>query len=210
MYAGAEDTLVALLAGGAGVRVGGVDKGLLPLCGKPLIEHVAGCLQAQGARLLIVANRNVDTYARYAPVVHDEGEDHAGPLAGLIAAFAFVVANGHAPPRWLLTAPVDCPDPPRDLATRLRAALSENARACCARLVHANEPEPLLAMYRIDSRLEALLASAHTALREHGSAMRWQAGLDAVPVVFDDAATVLHNLNTSQDFEDYARSHAAN
>jgi molybdopterin-guanine dinucleotide biosynthesis protein A len=76
--------------------------------------------------------------------------------------------------------------------------------------VHANEPEPLLAMYRIDSRLEALLASAHTALREHGSAMRWQAGLDAVPVVFDDAATVLHNLNTSQDFEDYARSHAAN
>ena len=210
MCAGAEDTLVAILAGGAGVRVGGVDKGLLPLCGKPLVEHVVGCLRAQGARLLIVANRNVDAYARLAPVVHDEGNGYAGPLAGLAAVFRFVVANGHAPPRWLLTVPVDCPEPPRDLATRLRAALLENARACCARLAHAGKPEPLLAMYRIDNRTEALLASARRALHEHGSVMRWQAGLDAVAVTFDDADPVFHNLNTLEDFEDCARSHATN
>jgi molybdenum cofactor guanylyltransferase len=210
MYAGAEDIVVAILAGGAGVRVGGVDKGLLPLCGKPLIEHVVGCAQAQGVRLLIVANRNVDTYARFAPVVHDESKSYAGPLAGLAAMLGFVVANGHALPRRLLTVPVDCPDPPRDLATRLRAALLENTRACCARLVHAGKPEPLLAMYRIDTRLEALLASARAAMHEHGSVMRWQAGLDVVAVAFDDSAPVFHNLNTPEDFADYARSHAAN
>ncbi len=199
-----------LLAGGAGVRVGGADKGLLPLCGTPLVEHVADHLRLHASRLLIVANRNVDAYARHAPVVHDEDEGHAGPLAGLVAAFAFVAANRHALPHWLLTAPVDCPDPPCDLAVRLHAELSGNARAGCARLVHGGVPEPLLAMYRVDARLEAMLASARAALREHGSAMRWQAGLDTVPVAFDDPVSVFHNLNTPEDFADYTRSHAAN
>jgi molybdenum cofactor guanylyltransferase len=209
MCAAADDTLVAILAGGAGARVGGADKGLLPLCGKPLIEHVVDRLRPQGTRLLIVANRNPDSYARFAPVVHDAGEGHAGPLAGLVAIFDFIVANRHALPRWLLTAPVDCPDPPRDLAVRLRVALTENARARCARLAPAGKPEPMFAMYRIGEEPEAWLVSVRAALREHGSVMRWQAAFDPVAVDGGEVARALHNLNTPEDFEEYERSHAA-
>ena len=84
MGAGADETLGIVLAGGAGSRVGGADKGLLPLGGRPLVEHVLERLRPQCDRLLIVANRNLDDYARYAPVLHDDNEGHAGPLAGLV------------------------------------------------------------------------------------------------------------------------------
>ena len=204
MCGDADDTLVAILAGGAGARVGGEDKGWLSVCGRPLIEHAVARLRPQGARMLIAANRNVDGYACHAPVVHDETGKHAGPLAGLVAIFGFIAANRHALPHWLLTVPVDCPDPPGDLAARLRAGLDDHAQSRCARLVHAGKPEPLFAMYRIGSDPEAWLACARNALREHGSPQRWQAALAAIDV----PAPTFHNLNTPDDFREYARSHA--
>lgn len=202
-----DDVLGVVLAGGAGNRVGGADKGLLTLCGRPLVEHVLGHLRPQCNRMLIVANRNTDEYARRAPVVHDGIEGHAGPLAGLAAAFGFVDANRHALPRWLLTAPVDCPDPPGDLAERLHAGLMAHADARCAYVRRADRPQPLFALYRID---DAALcrSSAQAALREHASPMRWHAETGAIAVDFDDdAIDAFHNLNTPEDFRDYERRH---
>lgn len=203
----ADDTFGVILAGGAGRRVGDADKGLLPLCGRPLVEHVLGRLRRQCTRIVIVANRNTDGYARLAPTIHDEVAGHAGPLAGLAAAFAFLQANRHALPQWLLTVPVDCPDPPRDLATRLRATLTANGRAGCALVRAAGKREPLFAMYRLDPDPETWHASAQTALHEHGSPMRWLAACGALPVDFDGAGEAFHNLNTPEDFHEYTRTH---
>ncbi|MBU6416612.1 MAG: molybdenum cofactor guanylyltransferase [Xanthomonadaceae bacterium] len=196
-----------VLAGGAGSRIGNADKGLLPLRGRPLVDHVLERLRPQCARILIVANRNIDDYACLAPVIRDEISGHAGPLAGLAAAFGFLQANLQALPQWILTAPVDCPDPPRDLATRLRARLTENGNAVCALANVAGKQEPLFAMYRVGSAPETWHASAQTALREHGSPMRWLAACDALPVDFDGAGDAFHNLNTPADFCDYERTH---
>ena len=196
-----------VLAGGAGARVGGADKGLLPLSGKPLVEHVLERLRPQCDRLLIVANRHLDEYAHYAPVVHDEGDGHTGPLAGLAAAFGFLEANRHALPRWMLSTPVDCPDLPGALALRLRAVLLENPRTGCAFVHRAGRPQPLSAMYRVGGNAAAWCASAQTAWREHGSPMRWHAEIGAVAVHFDDAIDAFHNLNVPDDFRDYERSH---
>lgn len=207
MFAGTDATLGAILAGGAGSRVDNADKGLLPLCGRPLIEHVLERLRPQCARALVVANRNVDAYARLAPVIHDEVTGHAGPLAGLVAAFGFLQANRHALPDWLLTAPVDCPDLPRDLVARFRAVLAANAEATCALATVAGKREPLFAMYRMGSAPEVWHDSARTALREHGSTMRWLAENGAVAVDFDDPDDAFHNLNTPADFRDYERAH---
>jgi molybdopterin-guanine dinucleotide biosynthesis protein A len=209
MCGDAEETIVAILAGGAGTRVGGEDKGWLPVCGRPLIEHVVARARPQGARLLIAANRNIEGYARLAPVVHDEAGTAAGPLAGLVAVFGFIAANRHALPRWLLTVPVDCPDPPPGLAVRLRAAWAGDGRLRCARLLQAGRPEPLLAMYRIDGDPDAWLSGARSALREHGSPMRWQDGLAVAPRAVDVPAPAFHNLNTPADFEEFASAHAA-
>ncbi|HET7930125.1 MAG TPA: NTP transferase domain-containing protein, partial [Rhodanobacteraceae bacterium] len=105
------DTLGVVLSGGAGARVGGADKGLLPVHGKPVVERVAAVLRPQCGELVIVANRNEADYARVGRVIADEAPGHAGPLAGIAAALAFAIeaVAGH---RWMLTVPVDCPDFP--------------------------------------------------------------------------------------------------
>lgn len=207
MCADTDDTLGVILAGGAGQRVGDADKGLLPLCGRPLVEHVLGRLRLQCARVLIVANRNVDDYTRFAPVVRDGRSGHAGPLAGLAAAFGFLQANRHALPGWVLTAPVDCPDPPRDLATRLRAALTANGDAPCVLASVAGRREPLFAMYRVGAAPDDWHDDAQAALLEHGSPMRWLAARGALVVDFGDGGDAFHNLNTPEDFREYERSH---
>lgn len=207
MRADIDHTLAVILAGGAGRRMGGADKGLLPLRGRPLMETVLHSLRGQCGRVLIVANRNLDAYARLAPVIRDETSGHAGPLAGLAAAFGFLRANRHALPDWLLTAPVDCPDPPRDLATRLHAALAADRSATCALAAVAGNREPLFAMYRLGPLLDGWHDSARKALREHGSPMRWLAANGAVAVGFDGAGDAFHNLNTPEDFREYQRTH---
>jgi molybdenum cofactor guanylyltransferase len=207
MCADTDDTFGLILAGGAGSRVGGADKGLLPLCGRPLVEHVLERLRHQCTRIVIVANRNIDDYVRHAPVLRDEILGHAGPLAGLTAAFGFLQANRHALPNWVLTAPVDCPDPPQDLATRLRAALVGNVSAPCVLASVTGKREPLFAMYRVGAAPEAWHASAQAALHEHGAPTRWLAACGALVVDFDDSDDAFHNLNTDEDFRAYERSH---
>jgi len=204
---GRDDVLGVVLAGGASERVGGADKGLLPLGGRPLIEHVLQHLRPQCDRFLITANRHIDDYADYAPVVHDENGGHAGPLAGLVAAFGFLEANRHALPRWVLTAPVDCPDPPPNLASSLRSALMNDGTTRCACVHCAGRMQPLFALYRIDGETGAWRASAQNALCEHGSTMRWLSEMGAIAVDFEDAGEAFHNLNTPMDFRDYERAH---
>ncbi len=206
----AEHTLGVILAGGAGKRVGGSDKGLLPLCDRPLVEHVLDNLRPQCDRVLIVANRNLGDYSRYAPVLHDEGEGHAGPLAGLVAAFRFIAANRHALPDAMLTAPVDCPDPPRDLAARLREALAQNPGADCTRVRHAGRLRPLFAVYRIGTDPAWWIDSARAALHEHGSPSRWHAALDALVVDFGDSGDAFHDLDTPAEFRAFERRHDSN
>lgn len=207
MPAGAERILGAVLAGGAGARVGGTDKGLLPLHGRLLVEHALDALRPQCDSLLVVANRNIDRYAELAPTIHDAGTGHAGPLAGLVAAFGFVTANEHAGFSWLATLPVDCPDAPGDFIARLQAAIDGAVRPRCAYACISDRPQPLFALYAIGSEAGGWRASAQSALERHGSVMRWQAALGAVAVHFDANAAAFHNLNTPEDFAEYERAH---
>ena len=80
----------AILAGGAASRLGGSDKGLVDLCGRPLVAWTIDALQlAPGQACLIVANRNIAAYKRFAPTISDaHKETFAGPLAGVAAALA--------------------------------------------------------------------------------------------------------------------------
>lgn len=208
MSAGAERILGAVLAGGAGSRVGGADKGLLPLLGKPLVAHVLAVARLQCDSLLVVANRNLDRYAELAPAIRDAGVGHAGPLAGLVATFGFLAANVHAGHGWLATLPVDCPDPPVHLVDRLRTGLESAAKSDCAYACTSGATQPLFALYRTGGRIDAWLASARNALDRHGSVKRWHAELGALAVDFDAAASAFHNLNTPDDFAEYERTHA--
>lgn len=117
--AGAQNITGLILAGGAGLRVGGRDKGLLPWRGRPLIEQVVERLRPQVGKLLISCNRNQQQYAALAnTTVIDTRRDFQGPLAGLEAAIPCIDSN------FLLISGCDTPLLPADLACRLLTALT--------------------------------------------------------------------------------------
>lgn len=103
--------------------MGGQDKGLIPLAGRPLIAWVIDALTPQVGRILISANRNQVAYASFGhPVIGDEagGAELAG-FQGPLAGIATAMTRAETP--WLLTLPCDAPLAPADLASRLAAAL---------------------------------------------------------------------------------------
>jgi molybdopterin-guanine dinucleotide biosynthesis protein A len=112
-----------ILAGGQSRRMGGGDKGLRDLAGKPMLAHVIERLAPQVGRLVINANGDPQRFAAFAlPVVPDTVEGFAGPLAGVLAGMRWSAA--HDPQaRWIATAPGDSPLLPCDLVQRLAAAL---------------------------------------------------------------------------------------
>ena len=109
-----------ILAGGRAQRMGGVDKGLIPFCGKPLIESVISRLSPQVSKIIINANRSITKYSVYGyPVTIDETPDFSGPLAG----FAVGLKNCKTP--YLLTSPCDTPLLPKDLVSLLALKLEQ-------------------------------------------------------------------------------------
>jgi molybdopterin-guanine dinucleotide biosynthesis protein A len=111
-----------LLAGGRATRMGGGDKCLRLLAGRPLLDHVLERLRPQLRRLLINANGDPARFAAYGlPVAPDSPPDFAGPLAGVLAGLEWAARDAPDCP-LLLSAPTDAPFLPRDLARRLWAA----------------------------------------------------------------------------------------
>jgi molybdopterin-guanine dinucleotide biosynthesis protein A len=175
-----------VLAGGQGRRMGGVDKGLVELRGRPLVSWVIERLAPQTGSLIINANQNVERYAAFGyPVVRDALEGFAGPLAGLHAAL------GAATGDWLVTAPCDSPFLPLDLVARLCAAAAlDDATLAVARTF--DQPHPVFALVRRDvhAHLERFLANGGRKIDA------WYATLRVTEVPFDDEADAFRNINT--------------
>ncbi|MBE1769743.1 molybdenum cofactor guanylyltransferase MobA [Escherichia marmotae] len=103
-----------VLAGGKARRMGGVDKGLLELNGKPLWRHVADALMTQLSHVVVNTNRHQEIYQLSGlKVIEDSLADYPGPLAGMLS-----VMQQEAD-EWFLFCPCDTPYIPQDLASRL-------------------------------------------------------------------------------------------
>lgn len=110
-----------LLAGGQSRRMGGGDKFLRDLAGKPMLAHVIDKLAPQVGTLVINANGDPARFASFGlPIVPDTFGDFAGPLAGLLAGLRWAAVNSRSP--WIVTASADAPFLPLDFAPRLAAA----------------------------------------------------------------------------------------
>ena len=117
--------LGVILAGGAGRRIGG-GKPVVMLAGKPLLAHVIARLAPQCAALAINANDPAGLDAHGLPIIADGAQGHQGPLSGVLAAMEWASAQGA---KRVLTAPVDTPFLPPDLAARLIKARAPIALA---------------------------------------------------------------------------------
>ena len=178
-----------VLAGGQGRRMGGVDKGLQVLRGRPMVEWVLDRLRPQVTEVVINANQNQAAYARYgARVVGDEIGGFAGPLAGLHAGMK---ANVHP---FLATVPCDSPFLPPDLVARLHAGLvAEHADLAVAKT--GDQPHPVFALVR-----ESLAGHLAQFLTGGGRKIdAWYAALKVVEVGFDDEADAFRNINTLEE-----------
>ena len=121
-----------ILAGGLARRMGGGDKGLRLLAGRPLLAWVIERARPQVAALALNANGDPARFSRYRlPVVADSVEGFAGPLAGVLAGLDWA-AERVADATYLASFATDAPFLPRDLVARLAAAIESGADLACA------------------------------------------------------------------------------
>jgi molybdenum cofactor guanylyltransferase len=182
-----------VLAGGRGSRMGGADKGLQVLDGRPLAVHALERLKPQVGALMVNANRHLDTYRTLGlQVVTDVNSDFAGPLAGMLAGLL------QATTPWMVTVPCDSPRFPADLVARLadaaRSAGTPVAIAATRSAYGALQPQPVFCLIatRLRDDLAAYLASGERKID------RWTARHGQAVAVFDDEAAFA-NANTAEE-----------
>ncbi|MDA0234069.1 MAG: molybdenum cofactor guanylyltransferase MobA [Proteobacteria bacterium] len=184
-----------LLAGGQGSRMGGVDKGLVELAGRPMAAHALERLAPQVDALLINANQNLPAWQAFGhPVFGDDIGGFAGPLAGLHAGLL------RAQHPFVVTAPCDSPFLPADLVERLAAALhAADAQLAVAKTF--GQPHPVFCLCRRDlaDHLGAFLATGGRKID------RWYGSLKVVEVAFDDEEAAFRNVNTRDELAEAAR-----
>jgi molybdopterin-guanine dinucleotide biosynthesis protein A len=190
-----QDLTAVVLAGGLARRMGGQDKGLVEVFGKPMIEHVLDCLRPQVEQILINANRNHDIYASYNyPVISDSIEGYCGPLAGMASAMQ------HCDTAYLMATPCDSPFLPDDLVARLYNALQ--AEQASISVAHdGDRMQPVFALLDCNL-LESLLAFLHSGERKID---RWYAQQHCVLADFSDCPDTFLNINSPEDITELGK-----
>ena len=131
-----KQPLGVILAGGRATRMGGGDKGLLDLDGKPILTHVIDRLAPHVAGMALNANGDAARFADTGlPVLPDSISEFPGPLAGVLAGLDWAAEQGA---ESIVTAAADTPFFPRDLVARL----TEEADGMAHPLVLAASRDP--------------------------------------------------------------------
>jgi molybdopterin-guanine dinucleotide biosynthesis protein A len=156
----AADVIGVLLAGGLSMRMGGGDKCLRRLGGRPILARIVERVEPQVARLILNANGDPARFADFGlPVVADVVGGFAGPLAGVLTGLDWAAANAPDCP-WVASFATDAPFVPVDLVARLRAAVeAEGADMACARAGGRDQPVFGLWPVRLRDALRAAMAA---------------------------------------------------
>jgi len=180
-----DDITAVILAGGEGRRMGGTDKGLIELDGKPLIAHVIARLEPQTSNIIISANRNIEYYQTYDyPVISDQIKNQ-GPLGGILSALLQCRSD------WLLTVPCDSPHLPLDLVHRIiNTANQTKARLFTVHDGRRSQPLFSLIHRNLTGSLQTYLAA------NNQKAALWLAQQGTIKVNFNDQPNAFININT--------------
>lgn len=176
-----------VLAGGKARRMGGVDKGLLELNGKPLWQYVADALMTQLSHVVVNANRHQEIYqVSGLKVIEDSLADYPGPLAGMLSVMQQEAGE------WFLFCPCDTPYIPHDLAARL----THQRKDAPVVWVHDGERDhPTIAL--VNRAIEPLLLEYLQAGERRVMAFMRLAGGHAVD--FSDRKEAFINVNTPEE-----------
>ncbi len=182
-----------ILAGGRSSRMGGGDKCLLNLGGKPMIAHILDAVTRQTADILINTNSDPAPFLKYGqPVLPDAISGFQGPLAGILTGMLWS-RRRHPRQVHLLTVASDVPFLPDDLVTRLAHSLGDQ-RADIAIARAADGTHPTIGLWPVDlaERLEHDLMEGSVR-----SVHQWLGNFRVACAEFGNEA--LANINTPDD-----------
>ncbi|MEX1234154.1 MAG: molybdenum cofactor guanylyltransferase MobA [Roseovarius sp.] len=181
-----------ILAGGRATRMGGGDKGLLPLGRGALLDHVIDRITPQVAATALNANGDPARLARFGlPVLADPVEGFAGPLAGVLAGMDWAAQQGA---ETVVSVAADTPFFPCDLVPQLLLA----AEGMAVPLALAATPDgrhPTFGLWPVALRAE-LRAALEGGLRK---VVQWTDAHGAATAMFPAAGDPFFNVNTPDD-----------
>lgn len=176
-----------ILAGGQAKRMGGHDKGLIMLAGKPLYQYILERLQPQVSQVIINANRNLDIYRQSGcRVISDNNAAFLGPLAGML------VGLENSPTDWVLFVPCDTPFMPLNLAEKL---WQFKGKSRCAFAFENKRSHPTLALIHtsLKAPLRRYLAAGERKL------LLFLEQQQVTEVSFNEQPDAFQNFNTLEE-----------
>lgn len=187
---------VAVLAGGSGSRLGGIDKGLMKIRGLTLIERLMGTLKGFDTVIVCRDEKEQEYYTKYAKVIEDDFEG-VGPLAGIHAALKHFKEP-------ILVVGVDMPFVRREVFEHLMREFSrEDSSEALIPVWEDGKTEPLLACYnyKIIDRIERNLKRGDKKILNALDMDR----VNLYPVErlkdYDEYLISFANINTPEDIE---------
>ncbi len=196
-----------LLAGGLSRRMGGGDKCLRPLGGKPILAHIVERVRPQVGPLVLNANGEAARFADFGlPVAADVVEGYAGPLAGVLTGLEWAAREAPDCP-WVASFACDAPFLPEDLVARLLAAVeTEGADMACA--ASAGRAHPVFGLWPVRLKDDLRRAMVEEEIRKVDV---WTARYKLATVDFADVQTAgglldpFFNTNRPEDLEEAER-----
>jgi molybdopterin-guanine dinucleotide biosynthesis protein A len=189
-----------LLAGGLARRMGGGDKGMRELAGRPLLAWAIDRARPQVVALALNANGDPARFANWGlPIVPDSVADYPGPLAGVLAGLDWAASDVPGATHVASFA-TDAPFFPRDLVQRLAAAVQQGADLACA--ASAGQSHPVFGLWS--------LALCHDLRRALEQGVRkvdvWTARYRLATVDFAaEPVDPFFNVNRAEDLADAER-----
>lgn len=195
-------TPATILAGGRGMRLGGVDKALCTLNGRTLLAHCLSRLAPQSGPIAINANGDTHRFQSFdLPIISDDPQGNFGPLSGILAAMDWAAETGHT---QVLTIAVDTPFFPTDLALRLQARPQDQIALAATRDAQGRLwSHPTFAMWPTGLR-DQLREDLESGARKM---MTWAEAQGAANVIFSaqtrgaQAIDPFFNINTPADLK---------
>jgi molybdenum cofactor guanylyltransferase len=194
-----------VLAGGQARRMGGGDKCLRLLSGKPILAHIIARARPQVTALALNANGDPARFSAFGlPVVPDSVADFPGPLAGVLAGLDWAAAS-QPQASHVASFAGDAPFLPHDLVARLAASLAAGSDLACA--ASGGRAHPVFGLWPV-----ALRGALRRALGAEGvrKVDQWTARFRLATVEFPDAPVdPFFNANRPEDLAEAERLAAA-
>ena len=188
-----------ILAGGLARRMGGGDKSLLKLGGKPMLQHVIDRARPQVGALVLNANGDPARFSEYGlPVVADVVPDFAGPLAGILTGMYWV--REHQPDcQWLVSFASDTPLFPLDLVNRFIETVNQTGDPLACAMTAGRE-HPVFGLWSMSLLDDLQRAVVDEDLRK---IMRWTSRHGCSAVEFSaQPFDPFFNINRPEELEE--------